>query len=119
MSTNMTAPSLFDDTDVPAVAAVDVARARTTDPATSHEAAASLPADKLRDSQQAVLNLLRRGPGTDTDIEWRYGNHGEPPQSSSGLRTRRKELVAKGLVEDSGDRVTMPSGRKAIIWRAV
>lgn len=94
----------------------DQARARNTDPWTSHAAAESLEPDKLRLSQEAVLRFLRRhGPMDDGKLVKTY--NGDVPQSPSGLRTRRAELVAKGLVVDSGDVVVMPSGRKAIIWR--
>jgi hypothetical protein len=96
-----------------------MAHARATDPVTSHEAAASIGGDNIRASQQAILDLLRRKPGTDNDIAYRYGAWNEPQQSASGLRTRRSELVTKGLVEDSGERVVLPSGRKSIVWRAV
>ena len=39
--------------------------------------------------------------------------------SPSGARTRRAELVVKGLVYDTGERVTLLSGRRAIVWSAV
>lgn len=97
--------------------------ARRSDPPTSHEAAASLPADRLRLSQNAVLRVLRgRGPMCDTDLLAAYANVARegstrfPPQSESGIRTRRKELVAKGLVKDTGDTVVLESGRKSVVW---
>lgn len=34
-------------------------------------------------------------------------------QSSSGIRSRRAELAARGLVRETGKRVRMPSGRLA------
>jgi hypothetical protein len=40
-------------------------------------------------------------------------------KSDAGLRSRRAELVAKNLVQDSGQRITLPSGRKSIVWEAV
>jgi hypothetical protein len=40
-----------------------------------------------------------------------------PRQSESGIRTRRKELVERGLVEDTGRRDILVSGRKSIIWK--
>lgn len=94
------------------------ARARNTDPFTSHEAAARLPSEKIRLSQSAVWRFLRRhGPMTDSELVERY--NGDVLQSPSGLRTRRKELVQKGLVVDSGKTVVLPSGRKSIVWKAV
>ena len=91
--------------------------ARRTDPGTSWAAAKSIPTDKLRVSQLAVLTTLRLGDSmTDQEIEENYPG---PSQSPSGLRTRRKELVDQGLVEDSGARRRLRSGRQGIVWRAV
>lgn len=96
---------------------VNRAFARSSDPATSHLAAASLDSDKLRASQSEVLHFMRlSGPVTDEQLVRYYV--GTVPQSPSGLRTRRSELVARGLVEDTGQRVVLPSGRKAIVWAA-
>ena len=96
------------------------ARARTTDPYTSHLAAASLGEDKLRESQAAVLRFIKRcGSAGCDDGKLVTSYNGLVPQSPSGLRTRRAELVRRGLVRDSGRITVMPSGRKAIIWEAV
>jgi hypothetical protein len=92
------------------------AHARRSDPHTSHEAARSLSANKLRDSQKAVLSHFRKfGPMTDTDLVNIYVGS---PQSRSGLRTRRSELANRGLIEDTGVRKKLPTGRRAIVWRA-
>ena len=92
------------------------AHARASDPHTSHDAARSLSPAKLRDSQKAVLGHFRKfGPMTDTDLVNLYVGS---PQSRSGLRTRRSELVDRGLVEDTGARKKLPTGRNAIVWRA-
>jgi len=98
--------------------AASKAHARRTDPQTSHEAARSV--ERIRERQQAVLDLLRRrGPMCDEEIARTYaGVAGLPAQSPSGLRTRRAELVDMGLVEDSGERVTLASGRRSIRWQA-
>lgn len=95
------------------------AKARTNDPWTSHEAAASLKPDKLRESQAAVHRFIKRcgTEGVDDGKLVKLYN-GSIPQSPSGLRTRRAELVKAGLVQDSGRFIVMPSGRKAIIWVA-
>ena len=91
--------------------------ARRNDPATSWEAAKSITELKLRASQHLILELLRtHGPMTDELIR----EHVQPwKMSDSGCRTRRKELVDLGLVEDSGARKLTRSGRKTIVWRAV
>jgi len=98
------------------------AYARSTDPSTSHAAAKSLPSDTLRRSQMAVLSVLcERGPMDDQHLLREYPWHPvfkALPQSDSGLRTRRKELVSQGLVEDSGMKVESSSGRRMIVWQA-
>jgi hypothetical protein len=100
-------------------------RTRTTDPETSLAAAASLDPDNLRASQSAVLRFMRdRGPMTDVDLVDAYTStpadraliENLPRQSASGLRTRRAELVAGGLVVDTGERRRLESGRQAIVW---
>ncbi len=40
-------------------------------------------------------------------------------QSSSGIRTRRKELTDLGLINEVSSWVKMPSGRRARMFRAV
>lgn len=97
-------------------------RARTLDPSTSHAAAKSVK--NLRESQSSILKLLRKlGRMNDEDLAYEYVVRARqglvPYQSMSGLRTRRSELVALGLVADSGERITMRSGRKSIVWKAV
>lgn len=98
-------------------------RTRATDPDTSLSAAASLDPDNLRENQAAVLKVIREcGPMTDVDLVERYERsvreviYGLPRQSQSGIRTRRAELVAGGLVEDTGERRRLESGRQAIVW---
>ena len=103
-------PTLFDQEPV--------ARARATDPDTSHQAARSVT--NLRDSQEAVLRTLRLMSATDVELMRVYRhNERNPVQSDSGIRTRRKELVDLGLVRDSGLRRKLPSGRNAIVWEVV
>jgi hypothetical protein len=98
---------------------VTVAVARRTDPATSHAAAVSIL--DTRRAQNEVLSLYPPkvvGGLTDEAMIRRARRYGIR-QSESGLRTRRSELVTKGLIEDSGRRETIESGRKAIVWRVV
>lgn len=96
------------------------AHARRTDPITSHEAAASIKSEELRRSQLAVLAMFQRfGPMHDVALVERYESNalGLAKQSPSGIRTRRSELVVQGVLEDSGQKVVLESGRRAIVWR--
>lgn len=101
--------------------AASEARARTTDPWTSHAAAQSIPFEKLRESQKAVYDcFVTYGPMHHDALVHRYGSHwkGWPRQSASGLRTRTKELLDAGFIEDTGETVRLPSGRQSKVWRA-
>jgi hypothetical protein len=99
-----------------------VAHARRTDPETSRDAATSVT--DLRGSQAAILSVLRQGRADYETLIDRYNScrrdHPDvyPRQSPSGLRTRVAELRDRGYVHDSGGRVTLPSGRHAIVWEA-
>lgn len=91
--------------------------ARRTDPETSWEAAMSVQG--IRENQARIWSLLmRHGPMVDQAIYGFFTAEYEPI-STSGCRTRRKELTDLGMVEDSSYRVTLPSGRRSIIWKAV
>jgi hypothetical protein len=92
--------------------------ARATDPVTSWEAARSQKVEVVSLWQDFIMDLLGNyGPMTDEELwsGWLIAEGISP----SGARTRRAELVAKGLVEDSGKRRLTASGRKSIVWRAV
>jgi len=90
--------------------------ARNTDPQTSHDAA-----DSVRETtatQNGILRVLAHKPQTDVQIIEAYRKiYFLPKASESGIRSRRAELVERGLVKDSGLREKMPSGRFAIVWR--
>lgn len=89
-------------------------RARTSDPTTSHEAAASV--GNITDTQFYVLKALVH-PAHDVELLERYRNFKKAPMASdSGIRSRRAELVDMGAVQDSGHRFTLPSGRSATVW---
>ena len=93
--------------------------ARTSDPVTSHEAAESV--GKLTATKGAILWLFEKfGQLTDEQLQNHYRRisaQGDAPRASeSGVRSRRAELVAAGLLFDSGNRVKMESGRNAIVW---
>ena len=91
--------------------------ARATDPQTSWDAARSIT--NLNTKQARIYQiLLTIGPATDEQVSHRYlTQYGYI--SPSGCRTRRSELCRRGLVEDSGGRSRLPSGRKSIEWQVV
>ncbi len=88
-------------------------RTRKTDPETSLAAAASVT--ELTKKQELVLSVLRElGPMTDEQIAEQWVR----PFSESGLRTRRSELVRRGLVRWTGEHRKLRSGRMARVWEA-
>lgn len=92
------------------------AYARRTDPETSHAAASSLRPDRIATLRSEVLCVfVAIGPMDDGALVGILHPRGWSP---SGIRTRRAELVESGLVEDSGIRQKLLSGRYAIVWRA-
>lgn len=95
------------------------AKARKTDPATSHEAAATVV--NITDTQKVILHLLKR-PMTDVELVQTFYKSVRRDKlwaSESGIRSRRSELVRAGKVVDSGAREKLPSGRNAIVWKAL
>lgn len=92
-------------------------RARRNDPTTSFEAAASV--QNVTETQRNILLLLAM-PMTDdqlVDAFYRFAEaNGWKMASPSGIRSRRAELVAAGLVKDSGERAKSWSGRNSIVW---
>lgn len=95
------------------------ALARTTDPETSHQAAASV---NLTKGQRAVLSEFRMY-GTLTDeqliqaLQVRATSCPDAKLSDSGARSRRAELVAAGMLIDSGQRGLTAAGRKTVVWQ--
>jgi len=87
-------------------------RSRSTDPTTSVDAGRSA---KLHESQAAVLDLMR-GPYTWTQGELEQGLGQWSP---SRIRSAVSELVARGLVEATGETRKARYGRKARVYRAV
>lgn len=86
------------------------ARARSSDPSTSHAAARAI-APRLNEIQEAVLDAHKAHTEglCDYDLQELLGDHG------STYRTRRAELVEMRLLKDSGRKVAR-DGRKRIIW---
>ena len=70
-------------------------------------------------AQQAVLDAIKKyGPITDAALVPLVQHVANVPMSSSGIRTRRNELVyVHGKVKQGGE-VRMPSGRLAALWKA-
>ena len=91
------------------------ARARSSDPSTSHEAAASV---SVKPSQRDVLAALNTiGPATQKDLENYHPL--SALYSPSRIRTAVRELADAGRVIDTGKKRRLESGRKAIIWKAL
>ncbi len=88
--------------------------ARNSDIDTSH-AAAEYISTHVRELQLKVLAYAaERGLGgfIDPEMNEDFGVH------SSTYRTRRSELVAMDLIEDTGERVAIGGkGRKHAVWR--
>jgi hypothetical protein len=94
------------------------AHARTSDTHTSHEAAASVVNITL--TQTYILGILAT-PMTDEHLVNTYKDLAridplQPWASESGIRSRRAELAALGLVEIVGHEYTR-ANRKAHVWQ--
>lgn len=96
-----------------------MAKARKTDPATSHEAADSVVF--VTETQDSVYRLLSKRM-TDfelVDVYRKQMRLGKVPfASESGIRSRRSELVALGLVEAKGEDKSL-FGRRCLVWGRV
>ena len=87
---------------------------RATDPETCAMAAAAA-SHGAAESRALALDALRKNPGGLTDFE--LAEITGYQQTSIGKR--RGELRDEALVADSGLRRAAPSGRSAIVWKAV
>lgn len=92
------------------------AHARRTDPETSHWAAASVD---VTTTQSYVLTALRMGgPMSDEEIgDYIRKTWPEVKMTEQSVRSRRSELVGKGLVEFAGEFTKTRNGGKTRIWR--
>jgi hypothetical protein len=87
---------------------------RRTDPQTSRDAAKTV-VPYLNAIQATVLREVRDAGGqgmTDYELEQRLGN------TSATMRSRRAELVAKGLIRNSG-MLRRQAKTNRIVWVAV
>ena len=92
-------------------------RARASDPDTSKSAGNHVARTTLKPSNVDVLGVLKRTDGrTQRDMETHPRLYAK--YSPSRIRSAVSELRQAGLVEDTGKRVRLESGRKAIVWRA-
>jgi hypothetical protein len=68
-------------------------------------------------SEEFILKALNR-PRTDSDLVEAYRNMKFAPKlSDSGIRTYRANLVKKGLIAATGERLPATSGRKSQVWQ--
>ena len=102
----MAAQTLFDIFDDD-----ERARARRTDPDTSHEAAESVNVTR---GQQLVLQALEGGPATDEMIYFRIVRHHKT--TPSGVRGFRVRLQRKGLVKLYAENGVTSAGKRCQIW---
>lgn len=79
--------------------------------ATSIEASDSMKGKTAR-IRDLVLASIRESDATDDELFGRF-----PGYSPNTIRPRRVELLARGLVEPAGRRVTS-SGRSATVWQS-
>jgi hypothetical protein len=89
------------------------AYARSTDPDTSHEAAASVRGAVANHREQMVIDsLFELGPSTANEVVEHLGG-GAYYQS---ITPRFKPLEKKGLIRRTGEKRSNPGGRQAEIW---
>lgn len=93
---------------------------RSEDGDTSYRAACAVNRANATKLHWWVIDRLAEHPeGATHEQLWMIHTRtqAEPRTSQSGLRTRVSELVRGGVVEDSGKRRTMTTGRQAIVWQ--
>jgi hypothetical protein len=97
------------------------ARARNTDPQTSHKAAAGI--QNITQLQGRIMEVFMDAPMhsmgyTDDELIKEYGRMWGNffPSSDASLRTRRSELVARKLIKDSGQKRPSKNGHDSTVW---
>ena len=95
-------------------------KSRWDNPSTSREAAESIGLEKISQMQERIIQVFTFNGGEMPDeklveLYHSYWDEG----TDQGIRSRRGELVRKGLIFDSGRRGTTRYGRSCVIWRVV
>lgn len=91
--------------------------ARKTDPETSKLAAASITAQRITETQLNVLLCMSWFVSTaDAILVERFQDYWPYLASQSGIRSRRADLTAAGLIRDTGERITLRGNRSHILW---
>lgn len=103
-----------------AVPIFEIPHSRWSDPATSREAANSISQEKLNQTQERVLSIVRiHGPVTDEEVIAHYRQlWPESRTSEQSIRSRRSELTKRGLILQAGKFGTTALGGKCRMWRA-
>ena len=86
-------------------------QARTTDPATSHAAAAAFQG-VAEDHRRRILEALRSGPAGQTEIARRAG------LATHQAGKRLGEMGRAGLIETTGRELVNATGRREREWRS-
>lgn len=99
-----------------------MAQARSTDPQTSHDAAASV--NNISKVQKAIMSLLQASPMCDEKLIgqyriWQQTDDRFPAVTDQSIRSRRAELVAMGIIEAAPYKEQMSTGNWANVWRWV
>ena len=88
------------------------------DPETSRAAAESISLEKITWTQERVLTVFKfHGPLADEKLVELFKDYWPDSATDQGIRSRRGELVRKGLVVDTGERSTTRYGRSCVVWR--
>ena len=97
-------------TDVTRLPLFQKPAARTTDPATSHAAAAAFKG-VAEDHRRRILEALRSGPAGQTEIARRAG------LATHQAGKRLGEMGRAGLIETTGRELVNATGRREREWR--
>ena len=93
-------------------------RARTTDPQTSHSASASVRQSTVRRLRLLIIQILEDNnkPMSDEEIYGYIDWLTYEPVSPSSFRTRRSELVDRGVVRAADRKGVTAAGRACTRW---